>query len=179
MISTINKLYWKKLSEKKLNDYGFCQTLQRTFQHPNKKVSGNFIVLNCCDSVQMIAETEDKKIILVNQFRFGSEELSLELPAGRLEKNESPIEGAIRELREETGYAGNNPQILAILYTNPAIIKNKIYVVKIENCKKLYTPSFDQFEAIETQIVDKIQIEQLISDKKITNCITISAFKFL
>ncbi|MDE6432021.1 MAG: NUDIX hydrolase, partial [Opitutales bacterium] len=118
---------WEKLSEKKLHDYKFCQTLQKTFKHPLKHEHGNFIVVNCSDSVQIIAETTDKRLVFVRQFRFGSEKFSLELPAGRLEKGESPIDGAVRELREETGYTGEKPTLVGELYTNPAFLENKIY----------------------------------------------------
>lgn len=178
MTPTANLSSWKKFSEKTLNDYGFCQITQRTFQHPVSHENGDFIVINCNDSVQMIAETSDQKIVLVRQFRFGSENFSLELPAGRLEKEESPITGAVRELQEETGYIGENPVVLASLYVNPALMKNKIYIVKIENCQKLYPTRFDRFEDIETKIVSKQDIRKLIDDKQITNCITLSALAY-
>ncbi len=179
MAAQSNLSPWEKISEKNLNDYGFCRTVQKTLKNPRNNDVGNFVVLNCNDSVQVLAETSDQKLVLVNQFRFGSEDFSLELPAGRLEEGESPIDGAIRELREETGYVGENPQIMAMLDINPALVKSKIYLVKIENCQKLYPMQLDQFEDIETVVIDKNQVRKLIKEHKITNCITLAELCFL
>lgn len=169
---------WRKLSEQVLQDYGFCQIIQDTFEHPSTHQAGDFIVTSFSDGVQIIAETSDKKLVLVNQFRFGSEKFSLELPAGRLEEAESPIDGAIRELREETGYVGENPIMLASLYINPAFIRNKIHIVKIENCQKLHQTQLDQFEDIETKLVTYDQLRELVNGGQITNCTTLSALIF-
>ncbi len=170
---------WEKISEKELIDYSFCKIIQRKFKHPKTQQTGDFIVTNYSDSIQILATTTNNKIIFVNQFRFGSEKMSLELPAGRLESYESPIEGAIRELREETGYVGENFQLIATLYPNPAIITNKIHIIKCENCQKLYNTNFDQFEDIETVLFKKSEIQHLISHQKINNCITLSALVFI
>ena len=55
-------------------------------------------------AVAIIAITEDKKIILVEQYRKALERTIVEIPAGKLEKGEEPAECAKRELEEETGY---------------------------------------------------------------------------
>ncbi len=170
---------WEKISEKELNDYTFCKIIQRKFKHPRTQQTGDFIVTNYSDSVQILAITTNNEIIFVNQFRFGSEKMSLELPAGRLENYESPLEGAIRELREETGYVGENFQLITTIYPNPAIMTNKIHLIKCENCQKLYSTNFDQFEDIETVLLKKSEIQRFISLKKINNCITLSALVFM
>lgn len=54
--------------------------------------------------VMILALTEDKKIILIKQYRPSINSYTLELPAGQIDKNESPREAALREFYEETGY---------------------------------------------------------------------------
>lgn len=170
---------WIKLSEQTLHDYKFCQIYKCKFQHPINDKAGEFIVSNYSDSIQIIAETIDHKFIFVKQFRFGSEQMSLEFPAGRLEKDESPIEGAIRELREETGYIGQNATLMASLYPNPAIIRNKIYVIKIEKCEKICDTNFDPFEDIQTILIFKNEILNFVKNGEMNNCITLAAFYYL
>lgn len=60
-----------------------------------------FIIPN---SVIILALREDKKILLIKQYRPSVESYTLEFPCGQIDKNESPRKAAIRELYEETGY---------------------------------------------------------------------------
>ena len=53
--------------------------------------------------VTVAALTDDAKLIFVRQFRYPYMEEVLELPAGKLEKGEDPLEAGKRELREEAG----------------------------------------------------------------------------
>ena len=55
-------------------------------------------------SVHVIAFTKDNKVVLVNQFRSGPERWLYDFPGGLMEKREIPLEAALRELGEETGY---------------------------------------------------------------------------
>ena len=56
----------------------------------------------------IIAIKENGRIIMVRQFRYPLQKVILELPAGKLDKNEDPMVCARRELEEETGYKPNN-----------------------------------------------------------------------
>jgi 8-oxo-dGTP pyrophosphatase MutT (NUDIX family) len=137
--------------------------------------TGDFFVVNCSDWVQVVAETDDKKIILVEQYRFGTEKFSLELPGGNMDGNESAIEAGRRELAEETGFCGDEAVILAELSPNPAIQTNTLNVVLIKNCNKRGDTHFDEFEDLKTSFVSKRELVDAIKNGKITNCVTISA----
>lgn len=56
------------------------------------------------NGVMILALTENGKILLIRQYRPSIGSYTLELPAGQIDKNESPRKAAIRELYEETGY---------------------------------------------------------------------------
>ena len=70
-------------------------------------------------AVAIIAITEDKKIILVEQYRKALERTIVEIPAGKLEKGEEPAECAKRELEEETGYDCETLELINSLDTSP------------------------------------------------------------
>ena len=79
-------------------------------------------------AVCVIPITENKEIIFVNQFRYAFNKVTLEVPAGKLEKGEDHLEAAMRELSEETGLTADNVVELGELYTTPALIDEIIYM---------------------------------------------------
>jgi len=70
----------------------------------------------------------DGMVTMVRQFRYGVQDVTLEIPAGKLEKGEDPLEAAIRELSEETGYSADEIIPLHIDYSSPAILSEIIYI---------------------------------------------------
>ncbi|HCB11097.1 MAG TPA: hypothetical protein DEO94_02930 [Cyanobacteria bacterium UBA11991] len=76
----------------------------------------------------MVALTNDNKIILVKQFRYPLKRTILEVPAGKLEKDENPDDAAKRELEEETGYRAKNWKSLGYINTTPGICTEKLYL---------------------------------------------------
>ena len=81
---------------------------------PNGKTGKREIVKHP-GAVAVIAITEDKKIILVEQYRKPLERSIIEIPAGKIEPNEAPEITALRELEEETGYTTNQSAIYSII----------------------------------------------------------------
>ena len=79
-------------------------------------------------AVCVIPITDDGDIIFVNQFRYAFNKVTLEIPAGKLEKGEDHLEAALRELSEETGLSAKNVVPMGELYTTPALIDEVIYM---------------------------------------------------
>ncbi|MDR1591048.1 MAG: NUDIX hydrolase [Puniceicoccales bacterium] len=126
----------------------FCQIFEKNYTHPIDRRSGNFYVMDMADWVQVVAFTADNKLILVRQFRFGTEMLSLETPGGLIDEGENPVAAGLRELREETGYIAENAHLLTSIYPNPAMQKNRLYIVVAENCQKMVEQRLDPNEEI-------------------------------
>ena len=67
---------------------------------------------------------------MVEQYRHGSNTVELEIPGGMMDPGDaSPVETAVRELREETGYEGENARVFGRILPNPAIMSNVCYTV--------------------------------------------------
>ena len=79
-------------------------------------------------AVCVIPITDDGEVIFVNQFRYALDRVTLEVPAGKLERGEDPMEAALRELSEETGITAEKIEPLDALYTSPALIDEIIYM---------------------------------------------------
>ena len=90
---------------------------------------------------------------MVEQYRHGSDTVELEIPGGMMDPHETdPVATAVRELREETGYAGENARLLGRVHSNPAILSNVTYTVLIENCRLQHGVEFDHGEDLETRL---------------------------
>ena len=82
---------------------------------------------------------------------------------------------AIRELREETGYAGEHARLLGKIWSNPAILNNRTYTVLIENCTLQHGVEFDSGEDLTTLLVPAAEIPQLVADEKIGHSLVVVA----
>ena len=86
----------------------------------------------------IVVVTEDNKIVMERQFRYALQQPLLEIPAGKLDPNEEPINCAKRELAEETGYRANQWIPLGTLeyFTLPELLE-AIKAEQIKDSKSL------------------------------------------
>ncbi len=144
--------------------------------HPQSLEVLKALVLQARQTVNIVALTDTAQILLVKQYRFGIEDLSLELPAGIIDEGEEPLEAAKRELAEETGYTAATWKHMGHSHMNPAYVNNGCHhflatdLAYREELKKL-----DQFEAMESQLVSIEEIRRLVKDGQIKDVVSISA----
>lgn len=79
-------------------------------------------------SAVMMAVDEEQRILLVRQFRLPAQQDLWEIPAGRLDPGESPLEAAKRELREETGYQAQKWLELVSFWPSPGYVDEKMHL---------------------------------------------------
>jgi ADP-ribose pyrophosphatase len=83
----------------------------------------------------VVPVTKEGKIVMVTQHRFPVDKILLELPAGKLSKDEDPFVCAVRELEEETGYKSDNVKELGSIYTTPGYSTEKLWIFLAKDLK--------------------------------------------
>ncbi len=122
--------------------------------------------------VSIVAEHAGK-IVLVKQFRYGANQILLEIPAGKLDhRNEDILSAAKRELEEETGYQAEKWTSLGHIFSTPAICTEKIYLFFAENLTS-GKPHPDDGEIVEYLEIPKEKVFQMIKTGEICDAKTI------
>ena len=97
---------WELEDENLHADCRIFEVYKRRFRRKSDGIKGDFFVLDTNDWVNVLAITPNRELVLVRQFRYGSQEYSLEPPGGVIEKGEDPVLAGMRELSEETAMLG-------------------------------------------------------------------------
>ncbi len=124
--------------------------------------------------VVAVAMKDENTILMVKQYRYAIQKVSLELPAGKLEKGEDVHEAIKRELLEETGYRAKNWKDLGYINTTPGICDEKLYLFLATD---LYydAPCPDDGEIIEAYEYKLDDIFEMIKNGEINDSKTICA----
>lgn len=137
---------------------------QKTFREVVKHPGG----------VVVVAQKDENIILMVKQYRYPIKQVSLELPAGRLEVGEDPADAIKRELEEETGYVAKAWKSLGFIYTTPGICTEKLYLYHATDLEfKAQKP--DDGEIIECFEYNLDEVLEMIKSGRINDSKTICA----
>lgn len=118
---------WEVTEQKVLFDHPWVRLIVDTLAREG--VSRPYFYLESpVDSAAVVAITPAREIVLVRQYRHPIGQTIYDLPAGRTEIGEDPLEGARRELEEETGYRAGRMTLLAALSPFPGSLKVTQYL---------------------------------------------------
>ncbi len=148
------------------------------FIHPRRGVARDFVVVAAPDWVNVLAHTVDDRLVLVNQFRFGIDGFSLEIPGGVIEPGEDPVAAGVRELAEETGFVGERARLLARVHPNPAFMANRCHLVLVENCRLTAAPEWDADEEIVVSAPPVAEVFARARAGEITHSLVLDALFF-
>jgi 8-oxo-dGTP pyrophosphatase MutT (NUDIX family) len=176
-------LRWKAISSEVVADcevFFVHKTVAATISGEQRQ--SHFHTIKCGSWVVAIALSKEREVVIVEQYRHGIQDLTLELPGGCIDETDSSPElAAKRELIEETGYHSESWSALGGIHPNPAIMDNQCHFFLAENVHRVEDPKFDETgnERIHCHLIPLAQIDNLIRERKITHSLVISAFHLL
>ena len=167
---------WKCIRSQPVQSFRVFSIRTDTAISPRTGMEHDFYIIETRDWVNIIPLTADHQVVMVKQCRHGSRTVTLEIPGGLVDPGDTPIEAAVRELQEETGYQGDEMVEIGVSNPNPAIFNNRCYTFLARNVRKARGPFPDSTEDIEVVLIPLVDIPGLIRRGKIDHAIVISAF---
>lgn len=173
-----------------INDYLKEETLSSNYIYRGRiinvrqdrvRVRGGLITLREIvehpGAVAVLALNENDEVYLVRQHRQPFNEVLLEIPAGKIEADEAPLECARRELLEETGIEARSWQATGVIYPSPGFCNEKIYLFAAAELTAANMPENDPDENIAVVKIPLHHAVALISEEKIRDAKTIIALQ--
>jgi 8-oxo-dGTP pyrophosphatase MutT (NUDIX family) len=172
---------WPTLSSRPIADYHILKVRMDRCESPRTGKAHDFVVIETADWVNVVAITPDEQVVLIEQYRFGRQSVTLEIPGGMIDAGESQLAAGQRELLEETGYTARSFTLLGSVEPNPAFQNNRCYTVLAEGAMRdeKSAQHLDEKEDIGVSLQPLSSIPRLLRDGAITHALVWTAFQQL
>ncbi|AMV36270.1 NUDIX hydrolase [Planctomyces sp. SH-PL62] len=144
------------------------------FRSRSSGLTHDFFVIHLADAVHVVAITPEDEVLFVRQFRAGSGRDSLEIPGGLVDSGEDPLVAGPRELLEETGYAGDPPEFIGALWSNPSLVTSRTFTLVIRNARRVAEPKLDHTEELTLERVPAGDVLGLIQAGRIDHALVVA-----
>ncbi len=175
-MQTDKNLEWKLVSCEHVVTDEYIDFRKCAYELPDGTVFEPFYNYSRRDYAVIVATDEDGKYICVKQFRHGINKVTVEFCAGGLERLdgkeygtddnsvmvESALEGAKRELLEETGYASDDWKFLLKIPSNATMADNYANIFVAKNCRKVSEQNLDDTEFLNVHLYNRDEIDEMI-----------------
>lgn len=171
---------WQLVSKKDVSPSKWFPIEERVYKMPSGKIVDDFTVTTLADVAMIVPITKDKKVVLANQYKPGTDAVMMQFPAGRIEKNHKSMdETAQHELEEEVGIKVGLNQLTQFAKLSGFSTKATeiVYCYLAVDCEFNSQQHFDPTEEIEVKILDFEELDQLIANGTIFCAQTIAEWE--
>lgn len=165
---------WKVLESEYLIQRPWLTARRDCVELPDGRVIPEYYVLEYPDWVNVIAITKEGQFVFEKQYRHAARKISYELPCGVMEKGESPLEAAQRELLEETGYGNGHWQKLMEIYPNPSTMTNMTHCYLATDVEKIAEPHLDATEELTVLFMSREEVKRLLDQDGIYQALMVA-----
>lgn len=170
---------WRRIGSESVHDCRIFDLQRWRFDPGDGGVARAFYVFDAPHWINVIALTAARDVLLIRQYRFGTQDYTLEIPGGMCDPGEAPLDTARRELLEETGCEAGEIVELGWVHPNPAIQNNRCYTFLARDARRVAVPTPDANEEFEQLEVPLGEVPGLIASRRITHALVVAAFQLL
>lgn len=163
---------WQTLSEEEIDKNRWWAHLRRQFRRPDGK-EGSYDLVEKNHAVLVVARADDGRFLMIREYKYLLDEVGVAVPAGGIEPGEEPIDGAVREFREETGYEAATWLPIGKCAGMPFLTNEWLYVFYATDLKQV---AEHDDEVVETLWMTKEEIDDAIRQGSMWDSHVISAW---
>ena len=165
---------WEHLARERLSDCRVFQVDRVIARSPTSGEEHDFYCIESAEWVNVVPVTTDGQVVMVRQFRHGSQTLTLEIPGGMIDAGETPAEAALRELLEETGYTAERAIPAGAVNPNPALFGNRVHTFVAPGVQKVAEIRNEGAEETWVELVPVSEIPRLVRAGEIDHALVLA-----
>ncbi|HEX2209411.1 MAG TPA: NUDIX hydrolase [Longimicrobium sp.] len=169
---------WEVVREDQKGDFEMFRVHTMHARSPEDGSIHEFNLACAPDGVAVIAITPDERLVMVEQWRHPVQRVTLELPAGVVDEGERPEDAGPRELREETGYAGGEPECIGTCVVNPSWQNTRVHAVVVRGVERAGDKELDDAEETRVRCVPVARVRRMVAEGEIDSATAIAALAF-
>lgn len=169
-------LRWEKLEDKIIRKDRYIDFREARYRLPNGTEIAPFYHYSGRDFVVIAAKDTEGKYICVRQYRVGIDAVTTEFPAGGIERGESALEAAKRELLEETGAVAERWTELGSFFANPTMGTSRAHCFLAEGCRVVSAQALDESECVVYVRLGEDELRRAMEDGSFAQAVHIALY---
>ena len=158
---------WKLLKRKIVYDGSpYLKIFKDKIELPSNRIIDDYHRIEIDDAVMLLIQDSKNNLMVYREYRHGIGKISYTLPAGGIEKDETVLKAAKRELLEETGLMAKNFQLMKEYTVSGSYSFSKLHYIKVSGLIKHCNPIEKDIENPEIMWLSKREVKEAIKKEK-------------